>query len=507
MDANQNNSVNDFKAMTKANHQNKNLIKSKTLFCKSAIVITILVVANLCLSNTSLGQVTKTWIPTNGGNWLISGNWSPAGVPASTDHVFIPVDQSGIITRASSDGETISLKGLTINGNVNFQFDPGSANACTINITETFTVAAGKTFTVGINNAGRLNFTLASTATGTVYGTVFMNSYTGTGYDRTFTNSGQLSIPLTGLVTGQNSSDFILSPGATLLIESTTGITSSGAAGAIQIPGTRTYAATANYIYNGSAPQASGNGLPATVSNLTISNNAGVTLPSAKTVTNNLSITSGAFINLGTFTHTAGTLTLSGSGTASGSWGSTSSLATNKNNTYFAATTGIVNVTTGTCTSPAPPTVTTPVKYCQNATVTALTASGTSLLWYTTATGGSGSATAPTPGTTTVGTTPYYVSQTVGCESQRSEIDVVINASPVSSVTGQTNITCNAAGDGTITISATGGTGTYLFSVDDGTTYKPDDLTPVNSPYIYGGLIANHAYRIKVKDGNGCISK
>ena len=30
---------------------------------------------------------------------------------------------------------------------------------------------------------------------------------------------------------------------------------------------------------------------------------------------------SGAFINLGTFTHTAGTLTLGGAGTVSGSWG------------------------------------------------------------------------------------------------------------------------------------------------------------------------------------------
>jgi hypothetical protein len=40
---------------------------------------------------------------------------------------------------------------------------------------------------------------------------------------------------------------------------------------------------------------------------------------------------------------------------------------------------------------PAAPAVTTPVAYCQNATATLLTATGTGLLWYTAATGGTGS--------------------------------------------------------------------------------------------------------------------
>jgi len=53
--------------------------------------------------------------------------------------------------------------------------------------------------------------------------------------------------------------------------------------------------------------------------------------------------------------------------------------------------------------------------YCKGATATPLTAtitgSGTSLLWYTVATGGTGSTTAPTPLTTTVGVKNYWVSQ------------------------------------------------------------------------------------------------
>ncbi|MEQ1552926.1 MAG: M36 family metallopeptidase [Ferruginibacter sp.] len=83
--------------------------------------------------------------------------------------------------------------------------------------------------------------------------------------------------------------------------------------------------------------------------------------------------------------------------------------------------------------TPLSPAITSPVLYCQGATAVALTATGTNLLWYTTASGGpAGTATAPTPITTTVGNTIYYVSQTVGiCESPRAAITVTINATPL----------------------------------------------------------------------------
>ena len=81
-------------------------------------------------------------------------------------------------------------------------------------------------------------------------------------------------------------------------------------------------------------------------------------------------------------------------------------------------------------TLPTAPTVTTPVNYILGATATALTATsaGTGLMWYTTATSGTGSATAPTPNTATVGTTSYWVSSTsdAGCESARAEMVVTI---------------------------------------------------------------------------------
>ena len=87
---------------------------------------------------------------------------------------------------------------------------------------------------------------------------------------------------------------------------------------------------------------------------------------------------------------------------------------------------------------PSIPINTTPVTYTQGDTATALTATtgigGVGLLWYTTATGGTGSSSAPTPSTATVGSTSYWVSSTNsnGCESDRVEIVVTVNAASTS---------------------------------------------------------------------------
>ena len=53
---------------------------------------------------------------------------------------------------------------------------------------------------------------------------------------------------------------------------------------------------------------------------------------------------------------------------------------------------------------------------------------GSNLKWYADANGSTGSSTAITPSTSTIGIKSYYVTQTVnGCESQRAEIIVTIN--------------------------------------------------------------------------------
>lgn len=104
-----------------------------------------------------------------------------------------------------------------------------------------------------------------------------------------------------------------------------------------------------------------------------------------------------------------------------------------------------VNVTVSTSGSVPAPTAQTPVYYCLNSAAVPLTATalpGATLNWYgTNATGGTASATAPTPLTNANGTTTYYVSQSSGtCEGPRKAINVIVN-----NTTGNYGMFCDPA--------------------------------------------------------------
>ena len=126
-------------------------------------------------------------------------------------------------------------------------------------------------------------------------------------------------------------------------------------------------------------------------------------------------------------------------------------------------------ITVDITATPAAPAVTSPIAYCQNTTATPLTATGSNLLWYTAATGGTGSATAPTPSTTAAGSTTYYVSQTVSsCESPRASITVNVTATAPAPIVNTPVIYCQNATATPLTATgsnllwyaaATGGTG------------------------------------------------
>ena len=79
------------------------------------------------------------------------------------------------------------------------------------------------------------------------------------------------------------------------------------------------------------------------------------------------------------------------------------------------------------------PKVTNPIDLCLGGASAPLTAIGSGLKWYTSASGGTGSATAPTPSTATAATTTYYVSQNCPApvfESPRSVINVIVHPLP-----------------------------------------------------------------------------
>ena len=87
----------------------------------------------------------------------------------------------------------------------------------------------------------------------------------------------------------------------------------------------------------------------------------------------------------------------------------------------------IVNVV-GT---PSTPSVNSPLDLCESSYTPSLIAIGLDLKWYTLAIGGTGSSLAIVPSTLIVGTSSYYVSQTInGCESNRATIVVNTLAAP-----------------------------------------------------------------------------
>jgi hypothetical protein len=113
------------------------------------------------------------------------------------------------------------------------------------------------------------NVTVTGTGTATLGGSTTVN--------------GTLTVQSGGvLVTAcqplNGSGSFVLASGATLSVCDPAGISGSGATGAVQTSGSRSFSADANYIYNGSAAQATGSGLPAQVRSLTVNNAAGLTL-------------------------------------------------------------------------------------------------------------------------------------------------------------------------------------------------------------------------------------
>jgi len=86
---------------------------------------------------------------------------------------------------------------------------------------------------------------------------------------------------------------FSLASGAGLITANTNGISSTGATGSIQVSGSRSYSTGANYTFNGSLAQITGAGLPATVNQLTVDNNLGVTLSNGLAINGILTFTNG----------------------------------------------------------------------------------------------------------------------------------------------------------------------------------------------------------------------
>lgn len=129
--------------------------------------------------------------------------------------------------------------------------------------------------------------------------------------------------------------------------------------------------------------------------------------------------------------------------------------------------------------------------YCVGGTPAPMTAtalSGHTLLWYTTATGGSGSSTSPTPRTDSIFVQDYYVSQTspLGCESPRTRVSALVFGAPV-----RPSITWNGA-----ELAVSQGYSSYQWILSNSA------IAGANQ-YFYRPISAGN-YRVRVTNAGGC---
>ncbi|UPT68623.1 MAG: hypothetical protein M0D57_08390 [Sphingobacteriales bacterium JAD_PAG50586_3] len=120
---------------------------------KNLIGISIAIIILLIAGDVS-AQTTKTWAGGTSTAWATAANWSPSGVPASTDHVvfngtgtFQPtLDANRTVANITVTGNTVNLNAqiLTVTGTTTLT--GGTVNSGTIYFTNTTTTFAGTTF-------------------------------------------------------------------------------------------------------------------------------------------------------------------------------------------------------------------------------------------------------------------------------------------------------------------------------------------------------------------------
>ena len=82
-------------------------------------------------------------------------------------------------------------------------------------------------------------------------------------------------------------------------------------------------------------------------------------------------------------------------------------------------------------------------------------------------------------------------------DTSTGQVVTITQPSAVTFTTSQVNETCNGQSIGSITVTASGGNGSYTYSDNNGSSYQ--------SGNTFSGLAAG-SYTVVVKDGNGCLS-
>ena len=165
---------------------------------------------------------------------------------------------------------TVTVPAGTTTGNVTITTPDGTSNGLLFTVTYPDLVVSTKTTIPG----GIYN-TITVTGSGILTGNVTVNTSV------IVQNGGGLN---DGCFVLSGAGSFTLAAGGTLYICSPAGITPSGTTGTVQLAGTRSFSTDASYVYNGTAAQVTGTGLPAQVRQLSIYNASNVTLSAPSSV-------------------------------------------------------------------------------------------------------------------------------------------------------------------------------------------------------------------------------
>jgi len=237
----------------------------------------------------------------NGNTVSVRLNQVLAPILASLSPTSGPVGTGVTLTGTDFTGAT----GVSFNGTAAVAFSATTATTATATVppgatTGPVTITTPGGTSNGIDFAVVTDLTV-STTQAVPGGTYASITVTGTGV-------GTLAAPVavSGTVTVQaggvlhtncqpliGAGSFTLAAGATLGICDPAGIAASGASGAVQLTGPRSFSSDASYAYNGTAAQVTGGGLPATVRNLALANAAGLALSQDVAVTAALAVATG----------------------------------------------------------------------------------------------------------------------------------------------------------------------------------------------------------------------
>ena len=291
---------------------------------------------NRSLTQTVKGNVSVIsgqWACVDGGNDL-TGIWNIKGnVTVGDSSTASGMARMGPFSSASS---THRLGVFNIAGNLHFvngaKLQAGSSTSSTsttetgiINLTGSLTIDSTVVF--GTNSLGvfALNFVGSSAQVVTLHapfaisssqmqpvindtisaGTSVMFAQTGKswkiGGPGSFVVNGSLSLPQGDTLRGDQ--NFHLNAGSLLGMGSPAGLDS---AGNIQVTGEKVFSSRANYVFNGTTPQVTGNWMPDTVNKLTTVNLTRLTLTKGLVVSGMMNVAAGKVV-LGRYNLVAGT--------------------------------------------------------------------------------------------------------------------------------------------------------------------------------------------------------